>query len=54
MQVKEVMTKGVECARPGDTRGARGLTVRRRALQPLREVQPREEGEVPETYPSGV
>ena len=25
-----------------------------RALHPLHEVQPREEGEVPETYPSGV
>jgi erythromycin esterase len=25
-----------------------------RALHPLYEVQPREEGEVPETYPSGV
>jgi erythromycin esterase-like protein len=25
-----------------------------RALEPLHEVQPREEGEVPETYPSGV
>ena len=24
------------------------------ALRPLREVQPREDGEVPETYPSGV
>jgi erythromycin esterase len=24
------------------------------ALRPLHEVQPREEGEVPETYPSGV
>jgi erythromycin esterase len=25
-----------------------------RALHPLHEVRPREEGEVPETYPSGV
>ena len=25
-----------------------------RALHPLHEVQPRDEGEVPETYPSGV
>src|SRR5207244_5432268 len=25
-----------------------------RALQPLHEVQPRKEGEVPETYPTGV
>jgi hypothetical protein len=24
------------------------------ALRPLHEVQPREEGEVPETFPSGV
>jgi hypothetical protein len=25
-----------------------------RALQPLHELKPREEGEVPKTYPSGV
>jgi hypothetical protein len=27
---------------------------RTEALHPLHEVQPREEGEVPETYPTGV